>query len=53
MVGGGGGGLRGAFGEGVRLWLFIYCYIDTKLKQQSKIKNEIDQVCSLILIPST
>ena len=28
---GGGGG--GAVGEGVRLWLFIYCYIDIKLTQ--------------------
>ena len=34
----GGGGVAGwvvggAVGEGVRLWLFIYCYIDIKLTQ--------------------
>ena len=38
----------GPVGEGVRLWLFIYCYIDIKL-----MKNEIDQIGSFILIPST
>ena len=32
-VGGGGGRDVGAVGEGVRLWLFIYCYIDIKLTQ--------------------
>ena len=29
--GGEGGGWRGGVGEGDRLWLFIYCYIDIKL----------------------
>ena len=29
----GGGGEEGAVGEGVRLWLFIYCYIDIKVTQ--------------------
>ena len=43
--------------EGVRLWLFIYCYIDIKLTQSSKKKkqkkkHEIDQIGSFILIPS-
>ena len=46
-VGGGGGG-GGPVGDGVRLWLFIYCYIDIKL-----MKNEIDQTGSFIFIPST
>ena len=41
-----GGG--GAVGEGVRLLLFIYCYIDIKL-----MKNETDQIGSFILIQST
>ena len=36
----------GPVGEGVRLWLFSYCYIDIKL-------NEIDQIGCFILIPST
>ena len=54
LVGGAGEGREvgevegGPVGEGVRLWLFIYCYIDIKL-----IKNEIDQIGSFILIPST
>ena len=49
----------GAVGEGVRLWLFIYCYIDIKLtqsgkkkKKKKKKKHEIDQIGSFILIPS-
>ena len=51
--GGEGGGseegvVGGAVGEGVRLWLFIYRYIDIK-----RIKNEIDQIGSFILMPST
>ena len=47
--------MGGAVGEGVRLWLFIYCYIDIKLTQSSKKKkkkHEIDQIGSFILIPS-
>ena len=32
-AGGGGGQGRGVVGEGIRLWLFIYCYIDIKLTQ--------------------
>ena len=37
LVGGGGRGegegVRAVVGEGVRLWLFIHCYIDIKLMQ--------------------
>ena len=53
MGGWGGVGGGGAVGEGVMLWLFIYCYFDIKLTQSSKKKkHEIDQIGSFILIPS-